>query len=298
MSSEEPHLLTFTDVTDPEELQENADLCAAMASAAQIMDNVGVLNVLSGWPAVSILCDVRLIPVCNIPPRLNRVVGANLEFFKEMIFLVPDDQVQQAIDALAANPGYPRCVDPSCAVFKEDRCPNEPPSDDPVRFGVVGAAHFHVVPSGLPLTLYPMSKMVWSLRDLNDESPHITLASACMPEPWAELYPIRVLTRRAFVESLILCRCRDYGRNPSLDTLWCRLLLAFAVRGVDLSDGFAPFWSVFAYLDDVYDPDELLCELRDKLITRDGLPVHPDHCPDSWKFRSRGHWRRACTEML
>jgi len=199
-----------------------------------------------------------------------------------MIFLVPDNQVQQATDALVANLGYPRCVSPRCPELNEDRCPNEKTWDNPVRFHAVGAAHFHVGPSRFPLTLYPISQMCWWLHDLNDESPYLTLASACKRVPWAGLYPVRILTHRAFVESLILCRCRDYGRNQTRDPFW-ELLLAFLSQPtVDLADEFMPFWLVSSGPDYAQQGEVLLCELLDKLTTTDdGLPAHPAHCPSS-----------------
>lgn len=199
-----------------------------------------------------------------------------------MGFLVPDDQVQQAIDALDANLGYPRCVNPRCPAFSEDRCPNEKIWDNPVRFQAVGAAHFHIGPSRFPLALYPMSQMAWWLHDLNDDSSCLTLASACKPASWAGLYPVRVLTQRTFVESLILCRCRDYGRNPRLDSLWFELLVFLIHPSVELADEFMPLWLAFTDPDNVHDLDALLCEFRDTLtITDDGLPAHPAHCPGS-----------------
>lgn len=198
-----------------------------------------------------------------------------------MNFLVPDDHVQQAIDALVATLGSPRCVQSRCMELNEDRCPDEQLFDNPVRFHPVGAAHFHIGPSRFPLTLYPMSKMLWWLRDLNDKSSCLTLTTASRRGPWAGLYPVRVLTQRAFVESLILCRCRDHGRNPRLDSLW-HVLLAFLIqRRVDLADEFMPFWLAFTDPHN-HESEVPLCELRDKLTTTaDGLPAHPAHCPDS-----------------
>lgn len=199
-----------------------------------------------------------------------------------MTFLVPDDKVQQAIDALVATLGYHRCVCPRCPELNEDRCPDQQLSFNPVRYHAVGAAHFHTSTYRFPLTLYPMSKMLWWLRDLNDESPYLTLASECGPAPWAGLYPVRVLKQRTFVESLILYRCRDYGRNARLDLLWDILLVLLIEPRVDLVDEFMPFWLAFTDPDKVHDTDALLCELRDKLTTTDdGLPAHPAHCPGS-----------------
>lgn len=73
MSTEELPPVVVTEVTDlgeepGEELGEDTDFCAVIASAAQGMDNAGIFNVLSGFPAVSILCNEPLMPVCTIPP--------------------------------------------------------------------------------------------------------------------------------------------------------------------------------------------------------------------------------------
>lgn len=69
MSSEELHPVPATEAADfGDEAQDDAGLCAVMASAAQSMDNAGAFNILSGWPAVSILCNEPLFPVCNTSP--------------------------------------------------------------------------------------------------------------------------------------------------------------------------------------------------------------------------------------
>lgn len=69
MSSEELLPVASTEVPElADRLQQQADVCAAIASAAQIMDNAGVFNVLSSWPAISILRNIPLLPVCNLPP--------------------------------------------------------------------------------------------------------------------------------------------------------------------------------------------------------------------------------------
>lgn len=85
MSTEELDPVVTVEITDFEEelnlealdVQEEADLCATMASAAQSMDNAGVFNVLFGWPAVFNLCKMFLIPVRTSPPW-NRGFGAHL----------------------------------------------------------------------------------------------------------------------------------------------------------------------------------------------------------------------------
>ncbi|RDW65870.1 uncharacterized protein DSM5745_09609 [Aspergillus mulundensis] len=140
------------------------------ADVARILDHAKVPNVLWGWLAVGL-------------------VGLDHRF-PQVDFVVPDDKIEAAKEALIAG-GFTLCIDQDCAEQKEDRvAPDSVDLHGPLglnemntlgarnRFHPIADIHFHLEPSKYEyynvLSLFIQSKTLWS-----GWWPDLVLTDAC-----------------------------------------------------------------------------------------------------------------------
>ncbi|KAL3470337.1 hypothetical protein BJX99DRAFT_264329 [Aspergillus californicus] len=103
--------------------------------------------------------------------------------------------------------------------------------------------------------------------------------------PWTELYPVKILRPRSFIEAVILCWCRDLYHAEGADQMWEWMIEALGeirepgqtAAKHKLGEQFQPFWDMWhGYPEqtggNAYIP---LDELRNKLLADNKLPHLP-----------------------
>ncbi|RDW72715.1 uncharacterized protein DSM5745_07887 [Aspergillus mulundensis] len=262
-----------------------------------MLDQAGVPNVIWGWLALG----------------LHTADNGN----REIEFVIADKKLDEAKRVLAAA-GFTACTDTSCGELCEDRFPVEKMAvvfgtmDLATRGAAMGAAYsfdrYHPVPAvhyhvqGLPqwapyelLSLHKQSAQLWWLPELKTDAPapddrNLTLTNSARlltgngrtaPFNGPGQYPMKVLLPWAFLEAVILLRCRDYGHMRDLHNLWRFKLMYFVPHDADVRDKldpqFKPVWDALnqrlpAHVWNVHVP---LGQLRRKLIAAGELPDIP-----------------------
>ncbi|KAL4876356.1 hypothetical protein BJY04DRAFT_223144 [Aspergillus karnatakaensis] len=202
----------------------NPPIARQAALIAQILDFAQVPNILLGWLALGLVQHNMGIP--------------------EIEFVIPDEYAEVAIHAIEISP-VPLCVKTDCHELQVQRR-DETLGSATSRldaYHAVGFAHFHLNPftaSGLKgaelITLYRQSEILpWVPRLTRSDnvgtidSPNLTVSTDLnLPAavdrgpsgPWVGLYPVRILTPCAFIESVMRLLGRDTLVNSELVHTW------------------------------------------------------------------------------
>ncbi|KAL4907857.1 hypothetical protein BDW74DRAFT_113054 [Aspergillus multicolor] len=259
---------------------------------ARLLDQDSIPNVLWGWLGLSLVAS----------DQGNR----------EVEFVIPDNQIDDARKSLATA-GFTVCTNPKCPELCEDRFPEDQwrptfrlmgierqnatvgaiTSFD--RYHPVAAAHYHVERQSAEyriLSLHRKSSQLWWLPELKTGPPssddrNLTLSnSSRLPTgkgrsgPWTDQYPIKVLLPWAFLEAVMLLRCRDYGHTRGLHLLWNPILYLFCPHDEELRDKIHPrFRLAWDSLNDRRPEGEMqwlkMRHLRTSLIQAGELPDIP-----------------------
>ncbi|KAJ0417619.1 hypothetical protein BJY00DRAFT_315731 [Aspergillus carlsbadensis] len=215
------------------------------ADVARILDQASIDYLLWGWKALAVL--------------------ANDKGYPEVDFLIPDTQMNSAVDRLNASGSFGRaCTRADCPELSEDRLPanhlshwKDLPQEHRLltahqltdiqaedRFHPVAHAHFHIdalYPGYSVLALHKQSYILWAWPDLDlggpisgsnvmllTNDPRLTQEHG-RSGPWDGLYPIKTLTPWAYTEAILLLICRDSLHYMGLDNMW-ETMLAYLSR--------------------------------------------------------------------
>ncbi|KAI9375904.1 hypothetical protein BJX61DRAFT_539359 [Aspergillus egyptiacus] len=287
----------------------NPGVKAAAATIAELLDRARVPNILFGWTAMSLVGDDAGFGEIEfvIPDAMMTSATAALEAGGDALcrdtscFELRFDRLP-SIELL----GFLGLLDADAMLAAPHN-----------RFHIVGSAHFHL-PAGYILSLYSQSSLLWWLPDYDvgpppPEDPNLVLSTdaARLPErgqkacafpwnhsdevaklyaarivygcsgPWNHLYPVKVLSPRAFREAILTCLCRDY--EDSKVTLWITMLAYLGEQREpgqtevkqQLSEPFRHLWHHFH---DYPHPtceasiEDLVLELRDNLLAAGIFP--------------------------
>ncbi|PTU20322.1 hypothetical protein P175DRAFT_0481567 [Aspergillus ochraceoroseus IBT 24754] len=244
------------------------------SQVAQVLDTAGVPNVLWGSLAMNVL---------GCPE-----VGEDTQL------IIPDRFAQAATDAISVAGLNPCPHGSTCGVIKgrDEPYPN---------------THFHINEDEVTQTVdfYRKSSLIWSLPDMKPGNPSTNdrtyiLASdarhpvshiwkggtSCGSGPFPNNFPpVKILTKIALVEALILLCCRDFdSRNPQRG-VWIDALSSmatFVVRDPDpkeLDPRFSVFWKCIKERESKTACD-ILGELRAGLLMAGELPPPPKRADD------------------
>ncbi|KAL5337206.1 hypothetical protein BJX70DRAFT_399851 [Aspergillus crustosus] len=200
------------------------------ADFARILDTAGVPNLLFGWTALALLGKDR--------------------GYKEVDFVINDNQVDTARKAIEDRFGAQHCSDSNCPELDEHRNAHHFGENGLIaqrgftpevqkealaydQYHPVAAIHFHII-TGVNcfeiLSLHRKSSLLWWLPDLELAAPdrndrNLTVTSddrlpthhGCTG-PWVGYYSVKILTQVAFAEALILLKC--WNHPNMLGTLW------------------------------------------------------------------------------
>ncbi|KAL4964568.1 uncharacterized protein BDV14DRAFT_200853 [Aspergillus stella-maris] len=193
------------------------------AQVACILDAVRVWNMLWGWVAVSLLGVDEGIP--------------------DIEFLVPDEQVIQAKDALI-NAGHRLCQDLNCPELSVDRAREVFRNTGHVlpsrsQYHIVPDYHFHHGPSATISLLYRLEAGdpgVMLSTDGDELPPADEMGST---GPWLDIYPVRLLIPDTFLKALGHLVKEDEGdeNGESILLLWKFMIHSLCVvRGLRIEE--------------------------------------------------------------
>ncbi|BCS18148.1 uncharacterized protein APUU_10976A [Aspergillus puulaauensis] len=223
-------------------------------------------------------------------PGALRLVGRPAGEFRDLEFVIPDEQLVDAMWALDEG-GFIICNDAFCKRRRVDRRatkPGNPETDinDKSRYPSIACAHFHTD------NLY--QDTLWWLSNLNigryitvssdpDLPPHVP--GGCTG-PWSsELYPVKILRPSAFTEAVILLAAWGYDSIEGQDSRYWRMIRCLMDNGNNdptdvekqLAKPFQYFWENLHAVPN-WEPVRLsLRTLRtDEIVTKGVLP--PRQC--------------------
>ncbi|RDW63123.1 uncharacterized protein DSM5745_10234 [Aspergillus mulundensis] len=208
------------------------------ADVARVFDNARIPHVLFGWWAVA----------CH----------GKYHAFPEIDFVLPDDKIEAAANALAATGHFHRCTDLDCVEWTADRRPRDyfqAPRHQPLPITMLGAQmamnnwhaiareHLHIGPGYdffKVISLYAKSHLLWSFPEItldpiaSDDRTYMFTDDVRLPPPrregedgstgpWDGLYPVKIPTYAALIEALLLLYCRDLGSLEHTDQAWASM---------------------------------------------------------------------------
>ncbi|KAL4802209.1 hypothetical protein BDV18DRAFT_164385 [Aspergillus unguis] len=200
------------------------------ADVARILDNARIPHVLFGWWAVG----------CHGVAKCTQ----------EIDFVLPDNQIEAAANALVATGHFHRCTDRHCFERTGDRSlriqleadrtyPDAIYQEFSKCNAVFAVAHDHLHLGSAydyfkVVSLYAHSHLLWSLPEPtldplpSDSRTYMFTNNPQLPPrardgssgPWSELYPVKIPSHAALVEALFMLFCRDLGDPNELHETW------------------------------------------------------------------------------